>query len=70
MKSLQLYVVVAILVGALLISFQIYQKNSVAVCTEKSSEVVKSREGISISNAKALYDLFYKACMGRRGFER
>lgn len=61
------------IVVVLLIVFAIgYEKYSVMTCTDKSVEKLQETwdELTTLSDANQYYDIGYRSCMGRRGFER
>jgi hypothetical protein len=73
-KGNQLYLAAALLLVALIAAYLIYtqvsERNAVADCAVHAGDAVKRNSPQSVKDGNGIYDAFFKACMGKRGFER
>lgn len=78
MKNYKPYVIIFLIIFATLVGYFIYsqieEKNAVTECSAKASQAVKENNpttsnGINPEAGNQIYDVFFKACMGKNGYE-
>ena len=69
-----LLLVIAILVGYLAYS-QAKEKKVISECSEKATQAVKKANpvtvaGVNVDEGNKIYDISFKSCLGKNGYER
>ena len=74
MKSNTVYIVWGLLILAAVAGYFIYanvnERSAVAECSASASQAIKTNNPQTASEGDQIYNVFFKACMGKRGFER
>ena len=66
-KPVYIEIVIAVIVLGV---FLIYERYTIISCTNKATEAVREMKNAEALDYQRVYDLIYKSCMGKKGFER